>query len=145
MADDHSVKRLYVPEEFSLEARENEDVHTGFGFLSDKSVLYMFYMKSERKGAEEDLEASGYQEEQIKSGKVHYAFVRGIYADQVSPVPDEADLCVVSVVVIPWGRKSEMPVIAQLLKSRKCDDIDDFGEYQQSKLKHELYDILELR
>jgi len=78
LADDHAIKRLYVPENFSLIERQNLPVVMAFHFLDqNKNILELGYIKNEPVFTVNFLKADGFEAEQLKGGKVYYKFGRG--------------------------------------------------------------------
>ena len=146
LADDYAIKRLYVPDNFSLVERQNSKRRMEFDFADqDKNVLTVVYPKTESESAADLLKADGYEIDQLRSGKVHYKLHRGLYSDDSSFVPDGAPACAAGATVIRLGADTEGPIVAVYLKGWSCDSIDDFGEYQQNRLKNEAYELLELK
>jgi len=145
LADDHVIKRLYVPEGFSLVDRENLPAVMVFHFLGqDKNILSLGYSKN-KPITVDFLETDGYEAEQLKGGKVYHKFFRGLYSDLVLSVPDGAEACAKGVLLMMRGTKPDASFAGSYMKSWSCDSIDDFGEYQQNKLKNEAYELLELK
>jgi len=145
LADDHAIKRLYVPEGFSLVERENLPLVMVFHFLGqDKNILELGYIKN-KPITVDVLKAGDYEAEQLKGGKVYHKFDRGLYSDLALSVPDGAQACAAAVIFVVKGAKMDASFGGAYLKDWSCDSIDDFGEYQQNRLKNEAYELLELK
>ena len=146
LADDYAIKRLYVPESFSLAERQKFQGIIGFHFSDqDKNVFDLVYPASETAPTADSVKTSGYEADQLKGGKVYYRPHRGLYSDLVAFVPDGAKACAAGVGLVIMGKKTDAPIIAVYMKNWSCDSIDDFGEFQQNKLKNEAYELLELK
>ena len=60
-------------------------------------------------------------------------------------MPDGAEACAAGTLLVMRGTKPDASFVGGYLKNWSCDRIDDFGEYQQNKLKNEAYELLDLK